>query len=578
METTDKVYIKLWQRLALFEVWDRWLLFFSIIVVALLSFSFDAIRLNNFTWNWLPINTIAMAIAVLFVVSAVSIAKSLNLEPRFRSAFNVACAGTAMGLKNVFTLYLCSVFGVLDSGSLLYRFVGGAAIGIGILFIYANLRGAKIERLKVQSELRDKERALIGFRENVADLFREEELELSQRTTAELLPRLLAIRDKVSKGTGKNLTLDFEKLLKDEIKPLSQSLANEARSLRQAIPQDTESKPEPTEISVPLAKSIRPISTALVVFFSWWMLAQIILPVATVTDVVVATILYQSILFAIQLSVRNLKPVSVNTAIVFAPIPGIIAAFPSYYLFYQIPHELYAKTLLPAFFGIGALACASYAMAYILDRGRELEEQKLKALVSQFTRENKLFEQKLWIAQHVWYTLLHGTVQSAVTAAAIRAGSKDKVSAELQQQIVGDINRAISALKDPVPEKVDFSQSIEALKETWVGISEIKVSIDAKASDLLTQKLDTALVANEVLKEAVSNAVKHGQARLIRIEISQTEDSDLLMVVSNNGKKPRRASESGIGSKIFDSVCLSYELRVNSETDLVDFRAVIPVA
>lgn len=579
MDDKDKVYSKLWQRLGLFEVWDRSMLVFALTVTALLSYAFDAVRLNSYSLAWLPVNGISFGGAVLLVVLLVRIAKAINLAPKYRASVNLAIASIAMGCKNVATLYLCETFGIQDSGSWAFRFVGGASIGVSILVMYSNLRGAKIERMLVMAELLEKEKALRGFRENITDIFAEEQEELTERTTAELLPRLLQLQEKVQLGSDSiGLAAEFEKMLSQDVKPLSASLANQANQLKLAVPSFNDIKPSKLDVRINLAKSIRPVSTGLLVFFGWWMLAQIVIPSATILDVGIATLIFQATLLLIQLLVRKVKRATVNQALLFTPWPGAIASVPSYLLFYQIPDENVKKFLLPTFLVVGGWACVSFTLAYILDRGRQAAEEKLTSLLNQFSRENKLFEQRLWIAQHVWYTLLHGSVQAALTAAAIRATGKTELTEQEQQAILGDLSRAIESLKNPQIESLSFDKTMNDLKQTWLGICEINVMVDQNVALAFNKNADAKLVCNEVIKEAVSNAVKHGQASNIEVTLQLNQQADILIQVKNDGQELRSVAGSGIGSKIFNAVCLEFGLSTDEQSKKTIFTAIVPQA
>lgn len=579
MDDQDKVYSKLWQRLGLFEVWDRSLLGFAICVTALLSYAFDAVRLDDYSLGWLPVNAISFSGALLLVIAALKIAKTINIEAQYRAYFNLCLASLAMGSKNLATLYLCEYFGISDSGSPLFRFIGGAAIGAAILLIYSNFRGAKIESQLVMAQLLDKERTLRGYRENITDTFADEQQQLIEKTRGEILPRLKEIQEKVELGRdGNSLAKDLIRMISQDVKPLSASLANEAFQLKMTLPSLTDIKPSKLDVRVNLAKSIRPLSTGLLVFFAWWMLAQIVIPQVTILDVFIATIIYQIGLFLIQLLVRPVREASVDRALLFAPLPGTLAAMPSYVLFYQIPIEGATKLLLPAFLVIGGWASISFSLAYILDRGRAVAEQKLAQVINQFSRENKLFEQRLWVAQHVWYTLLHGTVQSALTAAAIRANGKTRLQEGEQDAILSDLNRAIESLRNPELVELNFEKSLSDLQETWSGICTINYDVSPEAWTALAQDANARLVTNEVLKEAVSNAVKHGQASKVKIEIALTQDRSLQIKLENNGVPPARDFAPGLGSRIFDSVCTNFEIKADGPSELTVFRATIPIA
>jgi len=198
--------------------------------------------------------------------------------------------------------------------------------------------------------------------------------------------------------------------------------------------------------------------------------------------------------------------------------------------------------------------------------------------VNQFSRENKLFEQKLWVAQHVWYTLLHGTVQSALTTAAIRAGGKNQLTASDQEAIVQDLNRAIVALRNPQAKDVIFENSLLELQQTWSGICSVETKVDPELLTALAGLADARLITNEVVKEAVSNAVKHGGATQATINLSLSADREILVNVSNNGAAPRPGAGAGIGTSIFDAVCLNYELTRDTSSELTQFQARIPLA
>ncbi len=574
-----KVYSRLWQRIGLLEIWDRTTLFLAIGIVAILSFAFDVVRLDNYSLGWIPVNAISLGIAIVIVVFGLRIAKSQNLALNERVFFNLTIASIAMGTKNVVTLMLCEFFGIQDSGSLPYRFFGGALIGVSFLILFSNLRGAKIERIAIQNRLLAKERALIDFRENITDIFANEQKALTDRTAVELLPRLLLLQEKVSLGkSGASITKELEQFLRNDVRPLSNSLAKEAASLQLAIPSNVELKPVDLKVRINLARTIRPFSTGLLVGISWTMLAQFAIPQATILDISVATVIYQLLLLLIKFSVRRFTNASVNQALIFAAIPGTIAATPSYYLLYQIPNDLGRQTLLPTFLVVGALASLLFILADVVDRGRAVAEERLAQVVNQFSRENKLFEQKLWVAQHVWYTLLHGTVQSALTTAAIRAGGKNQLTASDQEAIVQDLNRAIVALRNPQAKDVIFENSLLELQQTWSGICSVETKVDPELLTALAGLADARIITNEVVKEAVSNAVKHGGATQATINLSLSADREILVNVSNNGAAPRPGAGAGIGTSIFDAVCLNYELTRDTSSELTQFQARIPLA
>jgi hypothetical protein len=148
MESKETTLGAAWGRLGLIEVWGRQLLWFAIISSALLSLSFDAARLNNFTLIWLPVRAIAFLVIVIFVTLARVIAKRINVAEVNKPLWNLSIAGLAMGSSNAVSLLLTKSFGIQDSNDYSARFLAGAGIGVSLLLIYSNLRPKAIETAK----------------------------------------------------------------------------------------------------------------------------------------------------------------------------------------------------------------------------------------------------------------------------------------------------------------------------------------------------------------------------------------------------------------------------------------------
>jgi two-component sensor histidine kinase len=82
---------------------------------------------------------------------------------------------------------------------------------------------------------------------------------------------------------------------------------------------------------------------------------------------------------------------------------------------------------------------------------------------------------------------------------------------------------------------------------------------------------------NEILKEVVSNAVRHGNASNTFGEISLLDPRTLSILISNDGLKPSKESIESVGSKMLDAVCLERTLSWNSEEQRTEFKAVLPI-
>ena len=579
MSTDELSFAKSWRRLGLTEVWGIPILVFAIVVVSLSSLAFDAARLNNYTVLWFPINTLAFLCGLVIVVLFWWLGRRLNFSENERPYFNLATAATSMGVKNAATLFFCEVFGVPDSGNYLVRFFGGVGIGIGILLIYSNILGARIEQTKIQRELLDKEQYLIGFRENISEIFKEEEAELRKRTTDELMPRLTAIRESIrSSERPAEVAKRIQDFLRDEVKPISKALSEEASRLQRQIPASSVTLTPPEQIRLDYSRAIRPFASFIFVFICWMSMCQMFLKQATGLDVLLASLTYLFALLLYKYLTKAFKNASVNQILFTCWLPAFSASLPAYLLLYQIPHDPNSSVLMPTLLVVGACISMLFSQSMIIEARRAAIEVRLKRVVDQFSRENKLFEQRMWIAKSTWYTLLHGKVQAALTAATMRLSSKSTFSDEGREAILNDLNRAADALREPRLDLISVEDSLNAIRSTWEGISQIKFVADSTLRKRINQNLESSLVVNEILKESVSNAIKHGMATEVEIQLSLDEVENLMISVENNGSKPTPRRADGIGSAIFNSLCLNTSLTWNGSTSKTEFVAVLPIA
>jgi signal transduction histidine kinase len=125
-------------------------------------------------------------------------------------------------------------------------------------------------------------------------------------------------------------------------------------------------------------------------------------------------------------------------------------------------------------------------------------------------------------------------------------------------------------------EEIDLDAGLSELRAVWAGICEIDIRISERAKRALGRSLDTSFCVNELVKEAVSNAVRHGDASKANVVIDRVTDDLLQITVTNDGRPVEsRSLSSGIGSEMLDEICLSWDL--TSDRSGVSLVAELPV-
>ena len=95
-----------------------------------------------------------------------------------------------------------------------------------------------------------------------------------------------------------------------------------------------------------------------------------------------------------------------------------------------------------------------------------------------------------------------------------------------------------------------LTERLEVVLEEWQPLLEIEpITLELNESSLSRSQ---ACRICDFINECLSNALRHGHATRVRIQVSEALN-DVLVVVSNNGS-PVAQTKKGLGTKIFDQV------------------------
>jgi ABC-type transport system involved in cytochrome c biogenesis permease subunit len=568
---------RFWNRLGHPNAIGRGLYILAFIFIVMLSFAFDAVRLGNYTWLWVPANILGAAIALVPLLPAVVIKRRRNTTGQQQPWFNIVVCSLFFGLKNLTMLFITPVFGIVEDGIPAFRLIGGLIIGFSVLALYANVVGNRLEREASLAKLRETEGDLVAFREAAFEQLEEENREAALKTFNVLSPQLEDLQKSVAESkdiiTLASRMRDFIRL---ELRPFSEKLSLEAVTLsRDSAAQDRYRDYEPM-VMVNISKSIRVWNSFLPVPIVIYLMSSFIVPKATALDIVFVAALFVAMLFTIKLLTLRLPALTVIPSFVVLTGIGFVSGIPGYFLLYQIPNESGVPALLPTFLIMHGWSVIAASQAHILDLKQSMIEEQLTIVIDELARENKLYQQKTWLARHGWYLLLHGVVQPALTSASIRVGSSKELTPQVRDHVIEDLQRALDALQQGHSQNQSLDQSISEITSVWRGICEIQCTISNEVQEIAANKLVVSQVLNEILKEVISNGVRHGQATTIQANIQLLDPSDLMVLVTNDGLKPTQEKIESVGSRMLDAICLERTLNWNEATQRTEFKAVVP--
>lgn len=206
-----------------------------------------------------------------------------------------------------------------------------------------------------------------------------------------------------------------------------------------------------------------------------------------------------------------------------------------------------------------AYTFAVAAVSWVIIAIEALSSEYAETLTSSITDADwaaARLRQLAWSERERIGRALHGDVQSRIVATALQmqlghpaqvAQSLATLETEVQSHFAGGIGEEA------------WRRGLQRIEEVWKF--SIQLTIDTQSS--VDQALDSDPVAAhavvEVIREAVTNAVRHARATTIKVNATLASDV-VLLEIQDDGNHMKAVGSPGLGSKMMDEACLEWKL------------------
>lgn len=159
---------------------------------------------------------------------------------------------------------------------------------------------------------------------------------------------------------------------------------------------------------------------------------------------------------------------------------------------------------------------------------------------------------------------LHGKVQNQILATTLKLEEGQGTI----KQVLTEINELMHLLSKEFGEthaqksKESDQRRFSEISKLWSGFVNIK--FDCRLSDLMEIGLEVSQL-EQILEEAVSNAVRHGFADEVRVSVAQLSASTAQLVILDNGIGPT-SGKPGLGTALMNSIAGSNWTLASNET------------
>ena len=563
------------------QIWGWPLFWFAMPIYFLLSLAFDVFLVNSWRIEWLIIAVTTFLAAALLAYLLKSVFIDRLFARRGTWIANVVIFSIVGAFKNCLVGLMSLSFGLADSVDWNFRIYGGASLAFGILIAFVYLLGARVDHNAVMAELSSTRAKLVALRAQAENVLSAERASLLKQTQDTILPRLDEIQRSLIDNSERVAVVDeLRNLVTQQVRPLSESLSKAAANLGSITMEPLEIKRSNRFLQdrQQVKLLIRPGAMSLFVIAGNWVLTYIVLGIPAANW---AFILSLPTLAAIAIA-KALVPASLKLkpakAIMVLILIGFAASNAIYWPLKEFSNNFQQDMLLLLVVSntISCVVGFAYSKSVDLDRVEA---------VNQVTRENNLlareaalFEQQMWIARRNWSFIVHGTVQAALTAAITRLSSTEPLEQYQKDLVKQDLARAADALSKTPETEVDLQAALGNLATTWNGICEIKFEISERAQRSLQRDANARMCVNEICKEAVSNAVRHGEAKKITISIDRSADELLIIQAADDGRGFWGSASPGVGSRMFDDLTISWSISNNRAMGRTVLEAKLPLS
>jgi hypothetical protein len=393
-----------------------------------------------------------------------------------------------------------------------------------------------------------------------------------------LVPAVNVIRKNLKSSSieSTKLAQRLELMLSDIVRPLS-------FEIRQSIEADMQ-VPAANQIRIPVWGSIpgkfNPRSSFSATFTTWLFVPMLISSTSSFTPLRfnLELLFDLFILWLLLLIARPLLPQrKVHWALAFACQQALVwlslIAVSIYSWLFVTSDSFPLKFVVQ----VGILVSATtllFAFAYNTEWARSKAAASADGMARDLQRAKDIFGQHLWISKRNWSYLIHGKVQSHILAAKIMSQQAEK-SARSFEGLEQHLNSVIDALANPPIPDVDLEKEFLDLQATWRGIASIYLDFEGASVEIVKNDANLRFAINEILRESVSNAVKHGNANEIFASL-EVEGDHLLLKIANSGELPSKRTGSNFGSEMFKELTSKWSIKFDRKSNKVVLRALLP--
>jgi signal transduction histidine kinase len=492
------------------------------------------------------------AVAVLLVARRLLVGKEEKSRPAFvLTAFLIA--GFARG---VVILSLDVLTGQHQVGQELFRLLGGPIFTF-VTFTLAAVLASNFQRHRESLAALADERYRLQIRSaGIRAKVQIQREELLGKVRSLLDPAIAKIQANLTGTSSTEAIASLRSTVDEVVRPLSLEVAEASDELEAESGKAVIREKAPTPSRIMLGEFIVPLWASLILSIVLVPAAFLLEdPLSSLTILLCAFLsMFLGLGFFQWLTMK--LPVPPFLVALLVPSFSAISLIPIYFAAEELEWNVTVQQV-NALLLFGVCVGVTTFAAQFSQLQRKATTENLVAVNQQLEILNASLRQELWLNRRRTASVLHGPVQAALFASAMKLSQEQKPTAELVAEVEQDISAAIEKLNNPSNlEGEDISDLLNQIVDIWSDAAKITIEIP----ELLEAAVARSPLASEALieisREFITNAIKHGKAGSVSLEVSRLDDLRIAIKVVDDGQGLPPGAKPGFGSKLLSELSL----------------------
>jgi signal transduction histidine kinase len=456
--------------------------------------------------------------------------------------------------------------GQFQEGELVYRLVGGPLFTLIALVLNA-IVASNYARHKEALVLLAAERLRLQVRSaGVLARVQQQQEELASKVETLIRPAIRKIQETFTSDSSSAVIISLRNAADEVVRPLSREVAEGQDDL------NFESEPAAVRVKSALPKRII-LGEFLIPIWAATMSIGLLFSSAVLLETPVTALLVLSLIFSLILGFGRImqvltKSLEIPTFLAWFIVP-LIYAFPltAFFVLKPLINMQTTNTQISTVIVFEWVLGLLLFFAQIVQLQRRETTERLGEVNQQLEVISSILSQELWLNRKRLAALLHGPVQAALYASAMGMAQTTNPTPEYLTKVQKDIETALEQLNNPNRlESETLLSVLNQVKELWSDSVEVEIEIPAELEATITKEPLTCEATIELTRELVTNSIKHGHARWVKVDINQIDPTRFSVEVTDNGKALVEGATPGYGTKVLNELSLNWERTRSGDT------------